>query len=141
MKCGQHRQANYIQDGEQPGMSGYNRVWEPERQNRPFANHSRTPEQKADQLIKDAKLKKARIHQTRGKNSVIDIDHMVRETNGDFQCEFDLSRNFVHSAMVDESYHIVGSHVDEMTQEKIINGEYMDFSKLVLRDRILMADE
>ena len=109
----------------------------------------RTQEQKADQLIKDGELRKARIHQTRGNklhhNFNFDCEDLLRdedhEYSGSNRYELDLSREFVHSAMVDESYHLVGSHVDESTQEKIVNGEYVDFARLVPRDRIMLADD
>ena len=42
-----------------------------------------------------------------------------------------------HSPMlVDENYSIVGSHVDTLTKEKIINGAYADFAKLIPKERI-----
>ena len=34
----------------------------------------------------------------------------------------------MHSSMVDESYQLVGSHLDETTQMKIVDGEYVDFA-------------
>ena len=37
--------------------------------------------------------------------------------------------NFVHSAVLDENYIMVGSHVDDCTRRKIGQGEYVDFSK------------
>ena len=40
----------------------------------------------------------------------------------------------------DESYHLVGSHIDEHMQERIIRGEYIDFGRLVPKDRILVAN-
>ena len=43
--------------------------------------------------------------------------------------------------MVDEEYLLVAAHVDESIQKKIADQEYMDFSKLVPRDRILTEEE
>ena len=53
----------------------------------------------------------------------------------------DMMNDFVHSAMVDETYQLVACHVDKLTQEKIIKGDYVDFGHLVPRDRILTADD
>ena len=102
-------------------------------------NHNRASgfslQERADQMVREAECSKARIHETTGKEW---------ELNKWFQApctDIDLSNEFVHSAMVDESYHLVGSHVDEVTQERIISSEYVDFSRLVPKDRILTADD
>ena len=39
--------------------------------------------------------------------------------------------------MVDESYSMVATHVDQATCDHIINQEYIDFSRLLPKDRIL----
>ena len=49
----------------------------------------------------------------------------------------DLENRFVHSAMVDEDYLVVAGYVDENTARKIKLGEYVDFSKLLPRDRVI----
>ena len=51
-------------------------------------------------------------------------------------CEFDMSNQFIHSAMVDENYLIVAAHVDQVTQDKIEKDQYIDLARLVPRDRI-----
>ena len=43
--------------------------------------------------------------------------------------------------MVDEGYMVVGSHIDEVTFRKIERGEYVDFGKLIPRDKVLMEDD
>ena len=43
--------------------------------------------------------------------------------------------------MVDEDYLLVAAHVDEGTQRKIANQEYVDFAKLVPRDRVLSEED
>ena len=43
---------------------------------------------------------------------------------------------FVHqSVSVDESYLVIGMHVDESTQEKIKKSEYVDFAKLISKEQ------
>ena len=43
--------------------------------------------------------------------------------------------------MVDEDYLLVASHVDSLTYSKIIASEYVDFAKLIPRDRVLQEDD
>ena len=45
-----------------------------------------------------------------------------------------------HSALVDEDYLLVGTHIDENTKQKVVNGEYVDFAKLLPSDRLVEDD-
>ena len=47
---------------------------------------------------------------------------------------------FFHSAYCDEEYLVIGSHLDENMCKKIINFEYVDFAKLLPRDKIAAED-
>ena len=49
--------------------------------------------------------------------------------------------SFIYSAYVDEEYLVMGSHVDETTVKKIENHEFVDFAKLLPRDRIRGEDD
>ena len=40
------------------------------------------------------------------------------------------------TAMMDEEYFVIGSHIDEAMQQKIIKGEYVDFGKLLPHDKM-----
>ena len=62
--------------------------------------------EKTDQIIKDAEAAKAKIFPPKGES----MD------------------NFEFVAEIDQDYLSVGSHVDQVTQEKIKRGEYVDFS-------------
>ena len=86
-------------------------------------------ESKSRKIIHDAEMSKARIHKVEGTSF------------NNLPFKLDLTKDFVHSAMVDETYQLVAAHVDEITQEKIINGDYVDFGHLVPKDRILMAED
>ena len=97
----------------------------------PSANRGReqrTPEDVADQLIKQAELSKAQVYETPGKQN--DDDGI-----------FDLTKQFVHSAMVDENYKIVGAHVDSSTRARIVSHEYIDFGKLIPKDRVMVEED
>ena len=43
--------------------------------------------------------------------------------------------------IVDESYMVVGTHVDETLKRKIINHEYVDFARLLSRDRVSREED
>ena len=49
--------------------------------------------------------------------------------------------DYVHSAMVDENFLLVAAHLDETIKKKIVNHEYVDFAKLLSRDRILEEED
>ena len=123
------RHHNCVEDGQQPGTSQQANQLTVNQQSR------NSPEEKANNLIRNAEQSRVRIHQIQGN------DQHIRNNYEMPQYELDLSNEFVHSAMVDENYHLVRSHIDSITQEKIIQGDYVDFAKLVPRDRVLTADD
>ena len=55
--------------------------------------------------------------------------------------QVNLQNEFVHSAMVDETFTIVASHLDDATISKIQMGKYVDFAKLLPKDRVKMEEE
>ena len=67
--------------------------------------------------MRDVELSKARIIPTTGK----------------FQ--------HTHSVITDENFLVVGGHVDQNTIDKIQRGDYVDFSKLIPRDRVLASED
>ena len=75
-----------------------------------------TPAEKADCLIKQAEGAKAKIFALPG---------------NDLQ-----NCNVLNSLMIDNGYMLVGAHVDEPTCAKIMDGLYVDFGKLIPRDRV-----
>ena len=48
---------------------------------------------------------------------------------------------FSQTALIDEDYMVIGSHLDEMTINKIKNGDYVDFGKLIPHDRVLIEED
>ena len=98
------------------------------RQNpRPYV----TPEEeKANRLVREAEQAKLQLYDVPGRN---------------FQNFPNVRSNFVErgepiSAM-DNDYLMVAAHVDENTQAKIAAGEYVDFSKLVPKDRLIQEED
>ena len=47
----------------------------------------------------------------------------------------------IHSVLVDEEYSVVGGHLDESLINKIKRGEYVDFGKLLPKDRIAVEED
>ena len=47
----------------------------------------------------------------------------------------------VHSVLIDETYIVVGSHVDDTIKSKIANREYVDFSKLIPKDKVSLEED
>ena len=78
------------------------------------ANPRKTARDFADDVIRDVEASRARIHSSLG--------------------NFTTSQMF-HSAIVDENYIVVGAHIDLSTREKIKNSKYVDFAKLLPRDK------
>ena len=91
------------------------------------AGNSRSQKRKeddCDRVIREAEASKARLFATPGneQNSLGSLNNW-----GQYRV--------TQSAAVDENYMVVGTHVDQSLQQKIINNEYVDFSKLLPRNR------
>ena len=87
--------------------------------------HMLSPEESAEKLIHEAESKKARKVATPG---------------NDIMFEGDINKQF-HLVLVDEDYLLVAAHVDSSTFNKIVSGEYVDFAKLLPRDKIVQEED
>ena len=99
-------------DEQQPGTSGGDQA-------RKEVRHEGA--ERADEVIRQAENSKALMVNVRGK-----IPEM-----GDV----------LHSSMMDEDYIFIGSHIDEAIECKIWNSEYIDFAKLLPRDRVVGEED
>ena len=91
-----------------------------------------------DRLIRDAENAKARINDVQGMTQNISpMENLPVQLQVNSNVGVDLENRFVHSTMVDKDYLVVAGHVDENTARKIKLGEYVDFSKLLPRDRVI----
>ena len=93
----------------------------------------------AEQMIRNAEASRAQILGTPGKDKQFPADLWNSEGN-DTRNKLELN-NFLHSAMVDEDYLAIGAHVDETLQKKIISNEYVDFARLLPRDRLAVEED
>ena len=71
---------------------------------------TKTPEQHADDVICNAECSKAGMYQVPGRSQSI-------------------------TACIDEDYQMIDAHIDDSLRKKIINFEYVDFSRLLSRGR------
>ena len=80
---------------------------------------------RARQLVKEAENAKAKMFRTPGKDAN----------------EIEILRSMLQALLVDEKYLMVGSHVDDTIKRKIMNNEYIDFARLLSRDRAGMEED
>ena len=83
---------------------------------------------KADDLVRRVEAGQANINVNPGKVHLPHFDTL------------NLNERELTSAM-DDSYNMVGSNLDLLTKEKIRRGEYVDFSKLLPKDKLPSASE
>ena len=90
----------------------------------------------ANDIIRNAEIGKARMYDLPGRFGDLDLIHQ------NFRMpEINIENKFFHSSMVDETYQLIGSHIDLNTQEKIVRGEYVYFSRLIPKDNVLTVDD
>ena len=80
----------------------------------------RAGERRADDLIRRAEASKAKMYNS---EIVEKFTHMG------------MGVELIHSVLVDEQYSMVAAHVDSSTKSRIIAGKYVDFVRLLPRDR------
>ena len=51
------------------------------------------------------------------------------------------ANSFELIAKVDQDYEIVGNHIEQSVQDHIVNGEYIDFGKLLPKDHVLAEED
>ena len=112
--------------GQVPKVQGSSRKRSCDEFEQPSASTSRRqldedPEEQARRAIRDAEGKKAKIFPTTGESVLPD--------------------NFNSIVKIDHDYQLVGSHIHQTTREKIARGKYVDFGKLLPKDRILAEED
>ena len=63
------------------------------------------------------------------------------EISGKLANKCNADNPLLHSVVVDEDYAILGAHLDESVRRKIIVGEYVDFAKLIPKDRVSLEND
>ena len=99
---------------------------------------------RSEQMVWETETSKARIHDTSGKDMAQNqginlIKNVILPVGVGNQTPENLpkfSNNYqVHSALLDEDYLLVGNYVDDNTKRRIASGEYVDFAKLLPKER------
>ena len=108
--------------------------------------------ERASQFVRDAENSRAWLLDPKGKyNPVVIRENIHRESrhsrSQDDGYESDDEayggKNFLrHNPVeVDQDFLVVGNHVDEQIRNRIENGEFVDFSRLLPRDRLVVEED
>ena len=130
-----HQRHDYQTDKVNPAMVD-------RRQHNSRSPRSRTPTRVRDQGREQEQEVYVGPTET-ARNAIIDaeankISVLPHNQKGTYK---NINKSFEFTAKIDQDYLVVGGHVDESTQSKIINGEYVDFGKLLPRDQILSEED
>ena len=94
----------------------------------------------SEQVICEVEAAKARMFKTPG-NEQIDMYMRQGEVSRDIgEYSGQGAHQIQHSALVDKNYMVVGAHIDKVLKQKILANEYVDFAKLMSKDKILHSD-
>ena len=119
------RREHFVEDGQMPHCSRQPtpRVRSEVTRVAPRNEPSSRPEDRADDLIRQAELAKARIFEVPG-----NVPQSQYRSKPNYN-------ELIHAVLVDESYSSIDAHVDESVKRKIANHEYIDFARLIPRGR------
>ena len=93
------------------------------------SNAGTTDDSRGQQIVRDAEMAKAKIFNSTGE--CISENYNISPKPISY-----------HSiAQIDQEYLLVGNHVDESTQLKIVKGDYVDFGKLLPKDKVLAEED
>ena len=87
-------------------------------------------EEKTREMIRKAEVSKASMLQVPGKRVVTKEPIQVFSSN-----------DLLHSVVVDEGYSAIGRHIDESVKRRIQEGEFIDFARLIPKDRVLALND
>ena len=93
-------------------------------------------------MVRDAEASKAWILDYQGNNFEQFNDRSQQLNSSQVPVAFEINTNqFMCTAMMDEDYLIVAAHVDESLECRVRNGEFIDFARLLLRDRVQIEQD
>ena len=94
-----------------------------------------------ERLIRETEMGRVRMYKSTGKefhnSNQMEVECLQLEQGGN---PASLAR-LGHTSAMDEEYLVIGSHIDSALQQKIINFEYIDFAKLIPKDRITKMED
>ena len=130
----QSNNKHYVERGKSDDR-GRNRSRRVDQSPKPHTSKQLNPgEVRGLQMLRDSEVKKQRIYEVPGKEVYVD------EVNNEVSLEV-VRNNYERALIADEDYQVVASHVEDSIRQKIINNEYVDFSRLVPRDRLAQVED
>ena len=128
--------------GEMPEESAKTNATNTENLHQEFsgANGWKPVEEKADHMVREAEQSMARLYDVKGKiDTPIEeqINWQIHQVHLEMAVREGLNetRRGVPSVLVDEDYLLVASHLDQTVCQKIEGHQYVDFAKLLKRDK------
>ena len=91
----------------------------------------------ADEIVRQAEKSKARIMEISGNENLNSLHH----GNVDNMFVANLQNKPISVAQIDEDYQMIDAHIDEITKKKITSFEFVDFSKLIAKNKSSSRDE
>ena len=79
------------------------------------------PGNQCERVIREVEASKASLFPTKDNFNVLNWNQTDAAAN---------------SANIDENYLVIGAHIDQAIQQKIVNNEYVDFAKLIPKGRL-----
>ena len=114
------------------GLPSRDNVQQPE-QTAGAANHDPDPTEIGDTMVQQSERAKAAMVPPKG-----ELPNNLNINPGEFDKPVLSVKELLQ---MDQDYIVVGSHVDQNLQEKIVTGAYIDFSKLLPKDRLMTEEE
>ena len=81
-------------------------------------NSTQAVDRRREEITREAERGKAHIFEVKGKEST-----------------------YLHTALIDEGYVMMGTHLDTGTKQKIEEGQYVDLARLLPRDKVRTEDD
>ena len=102
--------------------------------------------EKAEQIVRQAETSKAQILEVSGKDVLNNYDDVVINDQLYHHEKFESNRTQNNQeahlpSVADEDYLIVGNYVDQQTRERILNDEFVDFMRLLPRDKLQIEED
>ena len=89
-------------------------------------------EEIGDNNVRLAEKAKAAMYPPKGEQNLNNFDLIQLQKTNNFNKDLSL---------IDQDYIVVSGHVDSLLQQKIAQGDYVDFSKLLPKDKILVEED
>ena len=141
----QQKVRKYSDDRGRRGDREHNDYIQPSTsQGRGDRNPEMAAQQRSRNSLRRAEDNRAHLYQVPGKNK--EAENNLNCTGGNpvpkqYEINAFSESDLFHSVIVDEEYTVIGNQIDEQMKRKILAGEYVNFSKLLVKDRVLSQQD